>query len=483
MPKRGPLPRPRALIQNTLVKIGIGTRLFLAMVATSALCVGLVVAATRFNFEQGFLGYLNEIAVDRQDSVVPRLAAAYVQHGNWAFLNDASRQWFKILRGADDNATTAPPGQQETATLDPTGSLLRLALLDSEQRWLAGYRGATADMKRREVVVDGRVVGWLVLAPFQSVSDAGNQRFAQSQLQSAIAVALVSIVLSAAIAWWMTRRLLQPVRQVAAATHRLAAGQRDVRVEARSSGDEAAQLARDFNKLAQTLERNDELRRAYFADISHELRTPLAVLRGELEALTDGTRPLLPTAIEALRDEAVQLGILVDDLYELALSDEGALGYSMERVDLRALIVQVVSSHQHAIDSAGLRCHLDVPDLPARLRGDAGRLRQLFDNLLENSRRYTDTHGEIRVVVRPHERGWTVDLEDSAPGPPAAQLDRMFERLFRGEASRNRASGGAGLGLAIARNIVSAHRGEITARSSSLGGVWIRVLLPHDAAT
>ena len=462
------------------MRLGISSRLFLAIVATSVLTVGLVIAATRWNFERGFLGYLNEIAVDRMDAALPRLAQAYVQHGGWAFLNDANRLWFKILRGTDGPAS--PSDSSGVSTVEPTGSLSRLALLDANLRWVAGYQGVTLDMERRPVVVDENVVGWLALAPFQSVSDGGDQRFAQGQLQTTIAVAIVSVLLSAGIAWWVARRLLRPVKQVAAATHRLAAGEREVRVQVGRGRDEVAQLARDFNRLAQTLERNAGLRHAFLADISHELRTPLAVLRGELEALADGIRPINAAAIESLQVEVAQLGKLVDDLNELALSDEGALSYRMESVDLNTLLARAVSTHRLAFSSAGLQCNLRTPGDPACVRGDAGRLQQLFDNLLENSRRYTDSLGEVRLTLERRGQGWSIDLEDSKPGLAPEHLDQMFERLFRGESSRNRASGGAGLGLAIARNIVSAHGGEITARSSALGGVWISILLPLEDA-
>jgi two-component system sensor histidine kinase BaeS len=247
------------------------------------------------------------------------------------------------------------------------------------------------------------------------------------------------------------------------------AGHHEVRVNV-NSRDEVGQLAQDFNRMASTLERNEGLRRAFIADVSHELRTPLSVLRGELEALEDGIRPLDRAAVASLQGEIIQLGQLVEDLYELALSDVGALTYRMERVDLAALLTRVAGSHDAGFKAAGLRLAVSVPEGPAPVQADAGRLQQLLDNLLENSRRYTEAPGYVRLSLSEAAMHWQIDLHDSAPGLPGEQLAHLFERFFRAESSRNRATGGAGLGLAIGRNIVLAHGGQIEADASPEGG-------------
>jgi len=459
------------------MRMGISKRLFLAILATSVLTVVLVSGATRWNFERGFLGYLNELAVERMDTVLPRLVDAYAEHRNWRFLGEPTRVWYKLLRplpGQD-----LPPGGIDAALPpDLTGALSRLGLLDDKYQWVGGYRNISMQMQHRAVVVDGQTVGWLVLAPFQSVADGGDQRFVTGQWRTTIAVACVAVFLAALIAWWVSRRLLAPVRQIAAATHQLMRGHHDVRVPIQGS-DEVGQLAQDFNRMAQTLSRNEELRRSFIAEVSHELRTPLAVLRGELEALEDGIRPLDKTAISSLQSEVRQLGKLVDDLYDLALSDVGALTYRIEPIDLAELVCRVCGAHHHAFQASRLRLAWTVPTTPAMLEGDAGRLQQLLDNLLENSRRYTEAPGEVSISLTGKATHWQIDLQDSAPSLPTEHLAQLFERFFRGESSRNRATGGAGLGLAIARNIVVAHGGRIDARVSPLGGVWIQVVLPR----
>jgi two-component system, OmpR family, sensor histidine kinase BaeS len=468
---------------NGRMRLGISTRLFLAILATAVLVVGLVGGTTRWNFERGFLGYLNELAVERMAFLPPRLERAYVEHGNWDFVRNEPRRWFGLLRPVPGEELPAEgtPQPGSALTSDLTGAFLRVGLLDAQQQWVAGYREISPDMQRLAVQAGGKTVGWVVLAPFQSVADGGDQRFQQGQAQAALATAALALVLAALIAWWVSRTLLAPVRRVAAATHRLAGGHHDIRVPV-DSRDEVGQLARDFNHLALTLERNEALRREFIADVSHELRTPLAVLRGELEALEDGVRPLGPAAVTSLQAEVTQLGQLVDDLYELALADAGALSYRMAPLDLGALLQRVTEAHQPRTDAAGLHLTLQCPSGPQPLNGDEARLQQLLDNLLENSRRYTDAPGQIQLSLRRQGDAWQIDLHDTAPGVPAELLGQLFERFFRVDGSRSRATGGAGLGLAICRNIVLAHGGQIEAQASELGGVWIAVRLPSATA-
>jgi two-component system sensor histidine kinase BaeS len=462
------------------MRLGISARLFLAILATSTLTVVLVGVATRLNFERGFLGYLNELSAERMALAQPLLERAYQQHGNWDFLRDNRAAWHDLLRPAPDDDLQAQPMTGNILTSDLTGAVVRMSLLDRQNQWVVGFEGSSAPGLTVALKVDGETVGWLTMAPFQSVADGGDQRFQQGQAQTTIAIVAVALVLAALIAWWVARTLLTPVKRVAAATHRLAAGHHDVRVPV-DSQDEVGQLARDFNHLALTLGRNENLRREFMADVSHELRTPLGILKGELEALEDGIVPLNADAVRSLQSEVARIGGLVDDLHELALSDAGALSYRQKPLDLADLLRRVTQSHQARMDSAGLRLEVQAPALAATVSGDAARLQQLLDNLLENSRRYTDAPGTVQVTLQAAGANWALSIQDSAPGVPPALRGQLFERFFRVDASRNSTTGGSGLGLAICRNIVQAHGGQIDAQASALGGVCITVRLPKES--
>lgn len=249
--------------------------------------------------------------------------------------------------------------------------------------------------------------------------------------------------------------MLAPVKRLVDGTHKLAAGDFTTRVTP-TSEDELGKLAQDFNQLASTLEKNQQMRRDFMADISHELRTPLAVLRGELEAIQDGVRKFTPETVASLQAEVGTLTKLVDDLHQLSMSDEGALAYQKAPVDLIPLLEVAGGAFRERFASRGLKLQFSLPD-SITVFGDRDRLMQLFNNLLENSLRYTDSGGSLKISAEQHDKTVRLTFADSAPGVSDEQLQKLFERFYRTEGSRNRASGGSGLGLAICLNIVEAH--------------------------
>ena len=242
-------------------------------------------------------------------------------------------------------------------------------------------------------------------------------------------------------------------------------------------GDEMGLLSDDFNILAMTLEKTEKNRQLWVADISHELRTPLAVLRGELEALQDGIRQPEPETITALHGEVMHLARMVNDLYELSMSDIGALNYKMVEVNPAGILAGTLELFEQRLNQKGFELITDLSvGQPCSLLADPDRLQQLFTNVLENSLRYTDLPGKIKVQVEIDKEQVSIDFQDSSPGVSPEQLPKIFDRLYRVEGSRNRGTGGAGLGLAICKNIVNAHQGSIEADSSPLGAVEFQLL-------
>ncbi|RMT91739.1 hypothetical protein ALP39_04306 [Pseudomonas marginalis pv. marginalis] len=460
------------------MKLSISTKLFVAVLAGVLLVILSMGLATSWSFGRGFLGYINEQALERMATVVPRLAGAYEREGTWEYFRNQPDRWFEVMR--------PEPGEQpQTRDLktpqisDLTGALFRIALLDKDKKRVTGYTRIADDALALPIVVAGETVGWLAVTPFQSVTEAGGERFQQYQLRTSLVMGVFSLLLAMLIAWWIARALLEPVKRVAAATHRLASGDYSGRVVV-ASNDEVGQLARDFNQLAYTLERNETMRREFMADVSHELRTPLSVLRGELEAIEDGVRTLDQHSMKSLQGEVSMLSKLVDDLYELSLADVGALTYRKATCVLNQLLESSVGMFQERLSARRLRVELELPAQPLTLVADANRLQQLFSNLLENAVRYTDPQGLIRISAVVDSDELRIDFMDSGPGVSANQLPRLFERFYRGDASRNRSSGGAGLGLAICHSIALAHGGSLSAEHSPLGGLWLTLRLPRS---
>ncbi len=440
------------------VKPGITLKLFLAILAASVVAAAAMALATRYSFHSGFLGYLAQVDAQRLDALSAALAENYRASGGWDFVRGDYGRLREIAI-----ASSSPQVTQ------------RLTVLDAERRLVVGnpeLAGATL----RPVQLGSRTVGWVGRAPLRRLSSAAEESFEAQQERAAWGIAALALALAAALAVVLARVFLVPVKRIAEATHRLAGGNYGTRVRAHTD-DELGGLARDFNRLAETLERNETLRRRFMADVSHELRTPLAVLSGELEALEDGVRPLTREALASLRGEVAALGKLVDDLNQLALADVGALAYRKATLDLAPLVEQALDSYRERFAQRGLDLEASC-ERPAHVFGDADRLMQMFRNLLENSARYTDPGGRVRVCVRSQGGRVAIDFDDSAPGVPGEALPHLFERFYRVESSRSRAGGGTGLGLAISRSIALAHGGDIAAVPSPLGGLRVSVQLP-----
>lgn len=457
--------------------MSITTRLFLALLGASGAVVLCMFLLLQWSVDRGFLRYVNTLEEQRLDALAGALEAAYAEGGSWDFLRGDPRALRRLDGPRPGEEDEAPRRGREMDGRPRMRRMFesRVVLLDARRTPLIGAPPREGKADLRPLRSGGEVVGYLGLQPRQQLTDIHQLRFVKEQKLAMALTAGVLILVSAGLSLPLASRLLRPVRALAAATHRLAAGRYETRVPVESS-DELGQLARDFNDLAHTLEKNERARRQWVADISHELRTPLAVLRGEIEALQDGVRRATPEALASLHAEAMHLGRLVDDLYQISLSDTGALSYRKEELDLAPLLAGMLESFRPECGRKGLALQASLPG-PAPLFADGERLRQLFGNLLDNALKYTDPGGRIELRLELGEGEAVVHLLDSAPGVPG-EMEKLFERFYRGEKSRSRSAGGAGLGLAICRNIAEAHGGRVEARPSPLGGVWMEVRLP-----
>lgn len=485
---------------------GITGKLFLAILAT---CIVLLISmhwAVRISFERGFIDYIKRGNEQRLTLLGDALSEQYSLHGSWKFLRNNDRFIFQILKSFDrDNDDRASGGRRMNGggspydgpppegppdgppdgprgpgpDMPPHGWRTMFWVVDQKGRVLVGPpEKLPEDGTRRDIMVNGVRVGMVVASPVERLTRNTDINFDRQQKRTSWLIVALATLLAALATFPLARGLLAPVKRLVEGTHRLAAGDFTTRVTV-SSSDELGRLAQDFNQLASTLERNQQMRRDLMADISHELRTPLAVLRGELEAIQDGVRKFTPDSITSLQAEVATLTKLVDDLRQLSMSDEGALAYQKTSVDIITLLEVAAGAFRERFSSRGLSIKVSLPE-SAIIFGDGDRLMQLFNNLLENSLRYTDSGGQLLISASQNGQRLILDFADSAPGVSDQQLERLCERFYRAEGSRNRASGGSGLGLAICVNIVAAHGGSLRADHSPFGGVSIKVELPLE---
>lgn len=458
------------------MKLNTAARIFLSMLFACVLVLGVNGIAGRISFERAFLGYINQQGVQRMQQIAANVASEYQVHGSWTFLEGRPEAWFRLIHPAGTNAGGA--ASRPPPVSDLAGVIPRLALFDGEGRRLLGNPAAdTADAIRAPVAVEGRHVGWLAMVPLEKAIDPSGERFYQAQQRAWWLNIAVSVAVAALLAWLLSRLLVRRLRALTDGIYQLAAGDYTARIVDRG-GDEVARVVQDVNRLAEVLEHTEQSRRDFMADISHELRTPLAVLRAEMEAIEDGIRPMRPDSLAPLQGQVRQLGKLVEDLHELALTQVGP-SYQLASIDVVVALDAALTSMAQRLADAGLELlPLDLPGMPLLVLGDERRLRQLFVNLLENTQRYTDRGGQLRVSARAEEGRAVIVIDDSAPGVAEDKRARLFERFYRIETSRSRTSGGSGLGLAICTHIVQAHRGSIHAEASPLGGLRVIVSLP-----
>jgi len=484
-----------------MMRFSIRYKLLLALLLSTALVVAVMLAFTAWSFQRGFTGFVEQAQQARIHTLTLQLAEIYDEEHGWEQLAASPRRWARLVwsRGDDDrhdnddheherhpawrdrprsdNPQLWPPRWRDGPS-ERQPFAFRVMLLDADRRVIFGRPERITQATLHPIVHHGAEVGYLAVLPGPPLSQLGEVRFLERQRHAFIVIGAAMLLLSAIIALLLARRLVRPLRAFTEGAKALAAGRYDTRIPVQSR-DELGQLARDFNGLAEALADNERQRRQWVADISHELRTPLSVMRGELEALQDGVRPFTPDAVASLHADTLRLSRLVDDLYELSRSDLGALDYHKVPTDPLALLADDVEAMRGAFSEHGLDLDFDNRlGTPLRISADPDRLSQLYRNLLSNSLHYTDPHGRVQVSARRAGDRLLIDFQDSAPGVAAEHLPRLFERLYRVEPSRSRAHGGAGLGLAICRNIAEAHGGSLTAQASPLGGLWIRLSLP-----
>lgn len=505
------------------IRLKIWHKLAFAIISIMFIVLIISMLLIQNSFQAGFLNYLNNLDNKRIDVVKRQLLQDYQKYGDWDFLS-RRRSWGKYVhdalrpenhkngrnrgrRGRGYDRQHPPPprhpednyehhrpepyqgeGRRPPPLKNPLHNLAskdevkftgkrkgeerHISLYSLKHVLIAGTPQDEADIIKRPIYLEKYIIAYLYITPFKKLTEQLDQDFVAEQSKAFIKIGLIAFAIVLIASWLLAfyfRKRLIPLTSMA---QQLTSGNYKYKNSVKQN-DELGQLALDLNELGKTLAHNQTSRQQWIADISHELRTPLAVLRGELEALEDGIRPLNQQSVHSLVAEVKRLGKLVEDLYQLSLSDLGALHYVKEEIDLHDLLQNVVAFFTHRFNENGLTLSINHDDSDTLIFGDEKRLFQLFSNLFENTVRYTDAGGALQIQCYCKNDKVIVQLEDSAPAVSDQQLKRLFDRLYRVEASRNRATGGAGLGLSIVKAVADAHNAKILTSHSSLGGLAV----------
>jgi len=347
-----------------------------------------------------------------------------------------------------------------------------------------GQRVPEQELDQGEVITkDDIVIGYLLplRQPFQ-----GNPReleFIERTNITLLYGALIGAVIALLLGIFLSRTLTRPIRELTRATHAVSEGNLAQQVPIRSN-DELGELAQAFNKMSAQLSRSVNTRRQMTADIAHELRTPLSLILGHAEAVHDGVLPATKENFEIIREEAVRLEHLVDDLRTLSLADAGELSINLQTVELGRLLQDVVSRYQMEAKRKNIELKLDIAASLPTLELDSVRMTQVLTNIMDNALRHTPENGLIHLSAINVGEHVELSIHDSGPGLPAKEVERIFERFYRADTSRQRDSaqqGGSGLGLAIAKSIVQLHNGQLSAKSDAGKGLQVIISLPSKS--
>jgi two-component system, OmpR family, sensor histidine kinase BaeS len=443
----------------------ITVKLLLSFLLISSISVLLLVLSVRWMTEREFQSYLFK---QDQSNLISNLTEYFSKHDTWTGVETAlsvlSQQspprgyeegrWFFTLVDKDGKVVLAGPG-------DEVGNVI-----------------SQSDLTDGVLIkVNGNVVGTMIIRRPHIPENPADIAFLTriKQISTLLTIGVIALALS--LAFLLSRTLTRPIRELTAATRAVSAGKLNNDVPVRSR-DELGELASSFNQMNSALSRSTELRRQMTADIAHELRTPVSVILGHAEAVHDGV--LVPSleVFEIIRDESARLETLIEDLRTLSRADAGELPIEMRPYPPVKLLENVCSAYNQSAAqkriSLKVKAESDIPQVSM----DPGRMMQVLNNLVDNALRYTPEGGSIVFSACVIEKTVEIRVQDSGAGVLEVDLERIFDRFYRSDPSRQRDEGGSGLGLAIARSLVEKHNGQIWAESKPGQGTTIVIRLP-----
>lgn len=386
-------------------------------------------------------------------------------------------------RVAKKNRADKPPHKLKKERASLAERAERLLLYDAQGNLLRGNpEFESYPSTQAEVIVKGEVVGWLRRPQVSKDSAMVKQGVWDGATKTLLWGLLITLVLALLVAYTISRTLTRPMLRISAVLRQLASGRFEVRLPPLKN--KAYQhISEDVNVLGNALAEGQETRQRWISDISHELRTPITIINAEIESAEAGIQGSSDDMLQSMREEVTQLNTLINDLKTLSHSDLGGLVFERDEINASRFLNQYAGKVESAAEKheLGFEFHSEFLTPELTLFTDEQRLRQVLDNLLQNTLRYTDKRGTVRLSASRVGQSLSITWEDSEPAVPDTALPRLFDRLYRVEESRNRATGGSGLGLSICKTIVNAQGGTISARHSELGGLAIDVVLPLES--
>ena len=473
------------------MRLTIFHKLFVSLLLTGTIMMAGMALLINNSFQSGLQSYLNQREIEKLEVIALQVSQYYSTQDGWKMIKERPYLWEELLKQIavrhliDKRLSTGKRHPSRHLNRNELISLHeRIHLLNEKGQPVLAHIRARKHIKTDPlfievpITVNNKTVGWISIMQRKVITGALAESFFKQQLNNFYLIAVWVALFSFIVAGLLVRHFLKPLKNLHAGAKALQSGDFQQQIPVQGN-DELAELSQTFNSLTNTLKQQKHSREQWLADISHELRTPIAVLLSEIEAIEDGIRKPEPKYIKSLHAQVVNLGRLVDDLYQLSLSDAGVNIDRSQLVDLKELLEMAANQNEARLAEKNIQLkRVYKSTAAALLKADPKALTQLISNIFENSYRYTDAGGLLQISLLQNKKNIELIIEDSAPAVPDESLAKLFQRLYRVDKSRSRANGGSGLGLSICQNIVKAHGGEIVAEHSPLGGLQIKILLP-----
>ena len=478
--------------------MNVSQKLFLTLLllVCSVLSVSLTAANSAFN--AGFSLFITQLEEQRLGALSAQLEQLYVANEHsWENIDINQITFFRGPprtrgpQGRESLVTNLAPNKRGDSA-EQTGQraerpyrrparpkpLHLTGLFSPQGEFLSGDNTSQQPLLEIPITVQGQVIGYLKSWDKKTSSGAMAQQFYQKYQNVLLLIGLLSLLVTSCASYFLVTVLLKPVHKMMYAVRELSAGNFSAKTGLHSN-DELGILSRDIDLLSQKLEKSQSERKRFFADLSHELRTPLTILQGELDLLKTGIRHPTADNLQSLAEEVLRLDKLINDIYDLSLTDLGALQYRFSTFNFTNLCEEFTDKNLHLAREKGIifSCAVE-PDI--EFRGDRDRINQLLQNLFMNSLAYTDSPGQILLTLQEKHEQIVLTMTDSAPTIPSDILNKVTAPLFRGDAARTRRDSGAGLGLSICHNIATAHQGVMLLSQSDIGGVRVVLTLPKS---
>lgn len=483
----------------------LANKLFFSFTLTTLIAVSLLVVFWQVSLQNAFYRFVFQAEAKPVEQIEERLQSYYQEHKSWNALRLDKEAWRKVHQprnlGEGGLQPPPPPGRisagrgkppRDRRQDDGSDSLRRLSLYDTDKQVVVGRKQINENPIIRDILLHGNLIGYIGLVPEKHLEQGPDQEFLNTQLALGIATSAVTLVLVLLVAFWISRYFVKQIKLLRESTLAIKNGQFDHRIPLKGH-DELRELSEDINALAATLEENQIHRKEWASNIAHDLRTPVTILKSHCEAILDGVFTADEGRLRVLLTEVNRMQRLVEDFYQLSVVESEPELFKQELINIAVLLDKSIIKFQTQAEKSGLQIRSSIPDtVDAYIMGDPDRLGQVFDNLMQNSIRYTDSPGVLSVTLDvatgdgesdPNEQQsklLRIKFEDSPPGVRSEEQVRLFERLYRVEKSRSQEFGGSGLGLALCRSIIDAHHGEIQCCESQHGGLGLIITIPLE---